>query len=328
LQEGSGGLLEDVEHGVEDGGAAALPKEAEGDGVEAFEREGFDFGMEFEAGDVDGDANAVAVGDVGLDHFDAADFDAAEPVDVAFGESVLEGAADGFVAGDGDEGLFDAVLLPEFFGGGEAAGFGEEEDEGHFEQGYGVDTNGGFAAEQADGEVDFLLEQPGEDLGVVAFAEGDFEFGELLAELLEHFGEEVAQDGFGRGDAEVLGDAAAEFFGHGSELVKKGFDEGVEFLARWGEREGSAVKEGNTEEFFELNDLAADGGLLDAVGHVADGFTDAAVFGNVVEEFEVVNVHRLVRRRAPVWRPRGGREFSSRAAVAGKETFDRAGDAP
>ena len=53
------------------------------------------------------------------------------------------------------------------------------------------------------------------------------------------------------------------------------------------------MEEGGAKEFFELDDLAADGGLLNAVGHVAHGFADAAVFGDVIEEFKVVNVHRI-----------------------------------
>jgi hypothetical protein len=33
------------------------------------------------------------------------------------------------------------------------------------------------------------------------------------------------------------------------------------------------------------------GGLLNAVGHVANGFTDAAVPGHVIKKLEVVDIH-------------------------------------
>ena len=55
--------------------------------------------------------------------------------------------------------------------------------------------------------------------------------------------------------------------------------------------EGAAVEEGGGEGVFELEDLGADGWLLDAVGDAASGGADAAVARDVVEEFEVVDVH-------------------------------------
>lgn len=53
-----------------------------------------------------------------------------------------------------------------------------------------------------------------------------------------------------------------------------------------------AVEKFGAEILFELEHLAADGGLLNAVRDVADGAADASMFRDVVEELEVMEVHR------------------------------------
>ena len=45
--------------------------------------------------------------------------------------------------------------------------------------------------------------------------------------------------------------------------------------------------------FFELQDLSADRRLLNPVGHLPHRFADAAVFGDMIEKFEVMNVHNM-----------------------------------
>ena len=54
--------------------------------------------------------------------------------------------------------------------------------------------------------------------------------------------------------------------------------------------------EGGPERLFQLDELHADGRLLDAVGHLAHGLGNAAMLGDVVEQFEVVDVHVLAPR--------------------------------
>jgi hypothetical protein len=41
---------------------------------------------------------------------------------------------------------------------------------------------------------------------------------------------------------------------------------------------------------FHSQDLGAHGGLLNTIGHVSDGFADAAVFGHVIKKLDVVDV--------------------------------------
>ena len=65
----------------------------------------------------------------------------------------------------------------------------------------------------------------------------------------------------------------------------------VKVLAGGRECEGPALKQGDAEKFLQLNYLAADGGLLNAIGHAAHGLADAPMFGHVVEKFEVMDVH-------------------------------------
>jgi hypothetical protein len=50
------------------------------------------------------------------------------------------------------------------------------------------------------------------------------------------------------------------------EVGKEGLHEVEEFFPFWCESEWASLEQGDAEEFFELGDLPADGGLLDAVG--------------------------------------------------------------
>lgn len=58
-----------------------------------------------------------------------------------------------------------------------------------------------------------------------------------------------------------------------------------------GQLEGAALKQGDPQAGFQLEDLSADGWLLNAIGNMARCRTHAMMFGNVIEEFEVMNVH-------------------------------------
>src|SRR5204862_498744 len=99
-------------------------------------------------------------------------------------------------------------------------------------------------------------------------------------------------DDFRRGNTEAGVDAAAEFFGEIGEAGEERFDEGVEDLAGVGETERAAMEEGGAEGILQLENLGADGRLLDAVGNAAGGGADSAMFGDVIEEFQMMYVHR------------------------------------
>jgi len=51
------------------------------------------------------------------------------------------------------------------------------------------------------------------------------------------------------------------------------------------------VKQRRAQKFLELRHLGADRRLLDAVGDVVDCRHDAAVFGDVVEQFQMMDIH-------------------------------------
>jgi hypothetical protein len=51
-----------------------------------------------------------------------------------------------------------------------------------------------------------------------------------------------------------------------------------------------ALEQADAEFSFQQADLAADGRLLDAVGHAAGGGGDPAVAGDVIEQLEVMEV--------------------------------------
>ena len=114
------------------------------------------------------------------------------------------------------------------------------------------------------------------------------------------------EDGGRGGDAEQAAGIAAKSVLDPIEIVKERADEGKEIFACGGELEGATSEERLAEVFFETDDLAADRGLLDAVGHVPDCLADPPVNGDVIEQFEVMDIEHSVRsRRGAARRERG-----------------------
>lgn len=95
----------------------------------------------------------------------------------------------------------------------------------------------------------------------------------------------------GRCEAEVLILFSSKLFGDVIEPRKEGIDKIVEFCASGGQGKGTPMKELHVEVLFELEDLSTDSGLLDPIWHFPNGFGDPFEFGNVVKEFEMMNVH-------------------------------------
>ncbi len=72
--------------------------------------------------------------------------------------------------------------------------------------------------------------------------------------------------------------------------------DGIEQDATFGgEFEGAALEQVFPEVVIELEDLGADRGLLNAIGHMPGRGGDTTKAGNVMVNFEVVDVHRVVR---------------------------------
>ena len=68
-------------------------------------------------------------------------------------------------------------------------------------------------------------------------------------------------------------------------------DEFKKFFALRRQRKRPPVKQGRAKKFFKLRHLRAHRRLLDAVGNVPHRRHDAAVPGDVIKQFEVMNVH-------------------------------------
>src|SRR5439155_27180627 len=86
--------------------------------------------------------------------------------------------------------------------------------------------------------------------------------------------------------------APLKFDGHLIEVGEERLNETIKPLPGRRQREGPALEERHAQILLQLGDLAADRRLLDAVGNVAHGLGDSAMASDVIEEFEMVNVHR------------------------------------
>ncbi len=149
--------------------------------------------MIFHLGHTDGDADAITPGYISLHHFNGADLDAAEPVHFEFRQPILKGAADRFVARHRDQRFLDAIALPEFLRRGELAALGDEQHQRDLEHRHRIDACRRFATQQSHRQINFLLLQPVDDLRVITFPQGHFEFRELFVQLLKHGRQVIAQ---------------------------------------------------------------------------------------------------------------------------------------
>jgi hypothetical protein len=197
------------DEGFADWGECAHPDDAEGDGGEVAEWEEAS-AFRVDGWGVDGEADAVAFGDVAGDEFDGTEFEARVPVDAAFAHFLLEETAHGVGLGEREERDVDAVVFPDFFSGGEAAFFGDDEGHGELDEFLFANAFGAFADEGGDADVDVLGEETLFELFEAAREERELEVGQALAEGAEDGREVLALNGFGAADAESGGCAAAE----------------------------------------------------------------------------------------------------------------------
>lgn len=168
-----------------------------------------------------------------------------------------------------------------------------EEDGRELDDREAFQASDGTGVQRGDGEIDFAVLEPSLEAGLKSIAKRELQLRVFQAQALDDGGQVVAEDEFGGGDAEEWRLCAAETRGDGVGLIEKRASEFEQLAASGGEAERLSLEEFGVEVFFEAKDLTADGGLLDAVGHVANGSTDAAMFRDVVEQLDVMEVHRV-----------------------------------
>lgn len=255
------------------------------------------------------EACAEAFDDVAQNEIEAADFEAGEPFEAALAQGGLKGARDHVSGLQGDEGEIDTVFFKNLLGLGDAALLGDEESHGQAEELAGFDVGDGFFHECAEANVHFLCGEQGFDFLLTSVRECEVEAFHPAAHAPEQFWKVVALHDFGGGDAKAILTTATEAVCHLCEAAEEGGDEIIKCLTLPRELEGAALVQGDAEGVLELQDLGADGGLLNAVGHGPCGSADAAVTCHVVEEFEVMDVHAGERLYGLSMMPRGNIDF-------------------
>ena len=95
-----------------------------------------------------------------------------------------------------------------------------------------------------------------------------------------------------RANADPLRFPAAKVIGHFVEFAEKRLDEFVKRLPRFCQFKWAAMEQYRVEALLKQRNLRTDRRLLDAIGNFANGVADALVLGHIVEQFEVMDVHR------------------------------------
>ena len=179
----------------------------------------------------------------------------------------------------------------------ERAGGGSGEGEGQIEELDCLDAGTRLPMEHGEGDVGLVFAQGHFQLRIAELAQRQTQGRDLALEGLQDLGEVIAE-GRGRGgEAEMGVFLAAEAGRDLLDAREERLDEIIELLAGGRQGEGAALEELHPEILFQRRDLTTHGRLLDPVGHLADGLGDALVFGYVIVELEMVNVHSGVGGR-------------------------------
>ncbi len=105
----------------------------------------------------------------------------------------------------------------------------------------------------------------------------------------------VAQHDGRSADTEMPRLTALKFLRQFAKIGKERRAKGVKFFARRRQRERPALKQCHAKKFLQLRHLRAHRRLLDAIRNVSHRRHDAAVFGDVIKKFEVMDVHYFRR---------------------------------
>ena len=181
----------------------------------------------------------------------------------------------------------------------------DEQDQRQTQERVGLEASGRTVGQFGDGEVDLLPLEEFLRLRLAGFLEAELHQRGVTVQFLEEFGDVVAQ-GLGAGrQTQALPGLAAQLGGDGIQILEERRDELGQTLPGRSEGEGTALKQGGTQSFFQREHLTADGRLLDPIGHLAHRRADATVLGDVIEKFQMVNIHpqpSVERSRANVQR--------------------------
>ena len=147
-------------------------------------------------------------------------------------------------------------------------------------------------------EIDLLFAQQTFRGCLVRVAQSQPELWKSATMLLEQSRKMVPQNRARRGEPQSLRSLAPQTLSSFFDVTEKWIYELEQFTTGWRQRERPALKKFYPEIAFQLKNLAAHRRLLNAVRHLPHGFTDAAVFRDVIEKLEVMNVQDEVTRPA------------------------------
>ena len=148
------------------------------------------------------------------------------------------------------------------------------------------------ALQRHDGEIDLPVHQPRLHLGAEPRLQAEAHLRMMLVQQLHHRRQVLPQHQLRRPDADLRRRALAQARPHRVEILEKWLHERVKLLPLGREAERAAVKQPRPEIQLQLADLAAHRGLLDAIGNVPHRPADPAVLGDVIEQLQVMNIHR------------------------------------
>ena len=126
---------------------------------------------------------------------------------------------------------------------------------------------------------------------LIAGAQGEFQSRESRPQFIEHIGQMIPKDQLRRPHAQARRRLRPQFGPHFLQVGKERFNELVQLLARRSECKRAACEELHRQIVFQAQQLGADGRLLNSVGHLSNGFHDAAVPGHVIKKLDVVDIH-------------------------------------
>jgi hypothetical protein len=123
------------------------------------------------------------------------------------------------------------------------------------------------------------------------FAQRESQVGFLHSHFHQEIRHVVSQDRGRSRDPQMPTLFPLQFRLHIIEPREKGIEKIIEFLPGRGERKGPPIEEFHTQFSLQLQDLATHRGLLNSVRHFPYRRRNPFIFGDIVEQLKMVNVH-------------------------------------
>jgi hypothetical protein len=264
---------------------------AEDNGSKVVQREFDDILWQFDPSEFEAEADSKALSSIPSNQIQAAKFQAGQPFDTTTSQFVEEEATDGVAARECDERDADPLEREQFRCGLNPEFFRSQQDGMELADRSALQALAGPGCLHGETDIDFLIPEEFFNLILTGFDKCEAKPTSFVVEASKKSWKVLPLNQFGRCNTQALVTAFCQKRAEFREPGKEGFNSRVESFTLTCQAKGATMKKSDTKTRLQLENLGANGWLLNAIGNVAGSGTYSVVFGHVVEEFKMMDVH-------------------------------------